>query len=357
MRKKNFLWSLLAIVMAATMSMTLQSCFLFGSDDDDPELSISSPASLSISLQANGDGDKTITVSASHTDWSADVSYVNGSGWLTLGSPNGSSISFTVTENKTTSPRTAKVKITATANANLVKEVTVTQAAGESSLSVDGTSIEFQMDGGSQTIQVTSNTSWELKGKDSWLTVTPSSGTKPSSESETKTVTISASENATGETRSCTLTFSTTDNNASASVIVTQRGLTGVSAEPSDELLMCYSYAHGVSCGSKTKYFYIALYDQSYYDKLSEREVIADVVTGKVQDRRTPSDDNYYSWNLSENSSYVLAIVPYGENDRQGKLYTKQILTKSSNSEPNVEISNFTTVPLKWTNCSLKSLK
>ena len=335
MKKKDFLWSLLAIVMAATLSVGLSSC----SKDDDPELSISSPTSLSINLQANGDGDKTITVSASHTDWSADVSYVNGSGWLTLGSPNGSSISFTVTENTTTSPRTAKVKIIATANASLTKEVTVTQAAGESSITTDSGPINFEIDGGSQTIQVTSNTSWNLKGKDTWLTVNPES--KTSTDTDTKTVTILASENTTGETRSCTLTFSTSDNKASASITVTQKGLTGVSAEPSDELLMCYSYAHGVSCGAKTKYFYIALYNKSTYDKMSEKEVIADVVTGKVEDRESPSDDNYYSWNLSENSSYVLAIVPYGENDRQGKLYTKDIKTKSSDSEPDVEITNF----------------
>ena len=338
MKKKDFLWSALTIMMVGLLSVGLSSC----SKDDDPELSIISPTSLLISLQANGDGDKTITVSASHTDWSADVSYVNGSGWLTLGSQNGSSISFTVTENTTTSPRTAKVKIIATANANLTKEVMVTQAAGESSLSADKSSIEFQMDGGSQTIQVTSNTSWELKGKDSWLTVSPSSGTKPSSESETKTVTITASENTTGETRSCTLTFSTTDSKASASVTVTQKGLTGVSAEPSDELPMCYNYTFAVSCGSKTKYFYAGLFPLSIYNKMSEREVIAEVATGIVLDRITPNDDEYYSFNqLDENSSYVLAIVPYGENDKQGKLYTKQIKTKSSDSQPNVSITNF----------------
>lgn len=127
MKKKYFLWSLLATMMVGLLSAGLSSC----SKDEDPELSISSPTSMSINLQANGDGDKTITVSASHTDWSAEVSYINGSGWLTLGSQDGSSISFTVTENTTTSPRTAKVKIIATANASLNKEVTVTQAAGK----------------------------------------------------------------------------------------------------------------------------------------------------------------------------------------------------------------------------------
>ena len=120
----------------------------------------------------------------------------------------------------------------------------------------------------------------------------------------------------------------------------------GVSAEPVDELLMCYSYAHGVSCGPGTKYFYIALYPLATYNKMSEREVIADVVTGKVEDRETPNADNYYSWNLNENSTYVLAIVPYGENDLQGNLYTKQIKTKTSDSEPDVEITNFS---IDWT--------
>ena len=122
---------------------------------------------------------------------------------------------------------------------------------------------------------------------------------------------------------------------------VTQQYLSGLSAEPTDELLMCYSYAHGVSCGSKTKYFYIALYSQSTFNLMSEREIIADVATGKVADRQVPDADNYYSWNLDENSSYVLAIVPYGDNDRQGKLFKKQIKTKSSGAEPDVEITNF----------------
>ena len=332
--KKNFFWSMLTVMMVSMLSAGFVSC----SDDDDPTLSVDK---TSISLEANGNGDKNITVTASHTGWTADVSDVDGSDWLSLESQSGSSISFTVTENKKTSPRTAKVKITATANASLIKEVTVKQAAGESSLSVDRSSIEFQMDGGFQSIQVTSNTSWELKGKDSWLTVSPSSGTKPTSESEAKTVSISASENTTGETRSCTLIFSTTDNKATASVIVTQKGLTGVSAEVYDDLLLCNGYAHSVSCGSKTKYFYISLFDKSRYDKMSEKEVIADVVTGKVEDRETPDDENFYAWRLSENSSYVLAIVPYGDNDRQGKLYTKEIMTRTSESEPSVDITNF----------------
>ena len=219
MKKKDFLWSLLAIVMAATLSVGLSSC----SKDDDPELSISSPTSLSINLQANGDGDKTITVSASHTDWSADVSYVNGSGWLTLGSPNGSSISFTVTENTTTSPRTAKVKIIAKADASLTKEVTVTQAGADGVISLSMSSIEFESEGGSQTITVTSNSGWNASSNQGWLTVSPSSGNAPTSGSGTTSVTLSASNNSTNSDRTCAVTFTTTDGKASAQVSITQK--------------------------------------------------------------------------------------------------------------------------------------
>ena len=125
------------------------------------------------------------------------------------------------------------------------------------------------------------------------------------------------------------------------SIEVTQKWLSGLSVELTDELLMCRGYAYKVSSGSSTKYFYQGMYTLSDYNKMSEKEVIADVVTGKVDDRDTPSDDNFYSWNLNENTSYVLAMVPYGENDRQGKLFIQKFKTKKSDSEPQVEISNF----------------
>lgn len=126
------------------------------------------------------------------------------------------------------------------------------------------------------------------------------------------------------------------------SIKVTQKYLSGLSVEVEDELLMCRGYAYRVSCGSNTKYFYQKLYTQSNYKKMSDKEIVADVVTGKVDDRDTPDDDNYWSWNpLNENTAYVLAIVPYGENDRQGKLYTQEFKTKKSDSEPQVSITNF----------------
>ena len=84
-------------------------------------------------------------------------------------------------------------------------------------------SVEFGSEGGTQTIQITSNSAWNVSGSQSWLTVNPSSGAAPASGSESKTVTLSVGENTTKDARSCTLIFTTSDSKGSASVTVTQK--------------------------------------------------------------------------------------------------------------------------------------
>lgn len=128
---------------------------------------------------------------------------------------------------------------------------------------------------------------------------------------------------------------------------VTQDSLAGITAEPAEELLMCRGYAYRIKSGGNTKYFYQKVYTQTDYKKMSENDIINDMVTGKVDDRVLPDDNNYWAWNpLKENTSYVLAIVPFGENDRRGKLYIREFKTKNSDSEPKVDIYNFS---IDWT--------
>lgn len=305
--------------------------------DPDPTLSVNKN---SITLKANGDGDKDISVSATETDWTATVT--EGTSWLRV-NKNGQLATISVDANTAPQPRNGKITITATANANLNSDISVTQEAGESSITVDKPSLEFQTEGGSQTIQITSNTTWKVNGMQSWLSISPiENNTEPTNGSETKIVTLTVSEST--DTRNCTLLFTTTNGKASASVTITQKGPSdsGIYAESINELLMCTSYSWRVSCGRKTKYFYQNIYTYSDYKKMSEKEIIQDVVTGKVSDRNIPNDDNYWSHSsLDENTSYVLAIVPYGDNDKQGKLFIREFKTKSSDSEPQGKISNF----------------
>ena len=213
MKKKDFLWSLLAIVMTATLSVGLSSC----SKDDDPELSVNK---TSISLQANGDGDKDVTVSASHTDW--NVSVTDGSAWLRV-NKNGQLATVSVDANTTTQTRTGKFTITATADASLSYVITVSQAGVDGVISLSVSSIEFQSEGGSETVTVTSNSGWNASSNQGWLTVSPSSGNAPTSGSGATSATLTASENKTNSDRTCTVTFTTTDGKASATISITQK--------------------------------------------------------------------------------------------------------------------------------------
>ena len=186
-------------------------------EDADPTLSVNK---TSLSLQANGDGDKDITVTASHTDWMASVT--EGSSWLRV-NKNGSLATVSVKVNSTTQTRIGKIKISATGDASLYYDISVNQAGTDGTITVSVSSVEFDPEGGSQAIQITSNSGWNVSGTPSWLTVSPSSGTAPTSGSETKTVTLSVGENTTKDARSCSLVFSTLDNKASTSITVTQK--------------------------------------------------------------------------------------------------------------------------------------
>ena len=249
MRTRNYLWSMLAFVMAGLLSVGLSSC---GDDDDEvkPQAKVSlSTEEISLSSEKDSEGTFKIIVE-------------NGpANWKITGIPD----FVTISDDDKRGSETKEVKVKA-------------------------------------------------------------KGNNDSKDDNVGTIKIETS-GATTET---------------LTVKVTQKRLSGLSVEVEDELLMCRGYAYRVSCGSNTKYFYQKLYTQSNYKKMSDKEIVADVVTGKVDDRDTPDDDNYWSWNpLNENTAYVLAIVPYGENDRQGKLYTQEFKTKKSDSEPQVSITNF----------------
>ncbi|MDE6794529.1 MAG: BACON domain-containing protein [Muribaculaceae bacterium] len=214
MRKNDFLWSLLTILMAVTLSMQLSSC---KKDEVNPELSVSK---TSISLQANGDGEKDIIVLATDTDWT--VSVTEGSSWLSV-SKNGQFATISVDANNTTQARSGKLKIAATVNPNLAYEITVTQAGADGSISVSLQSVDFEAEGGSQSINVTSNSGWTANTNQAWLTISPSSCNAPASGSESTNVTLSVGENTTNEARSCTVTFTSPDNKTSATVNITQK--------------------------------------------------------------------------------------------------------------------------------------
>jgi len=218
MKQKNFLWSLLAIMMAATMCVGMSSC----KDDDDPKPELSINES-SFTLNSNG-GEKVVVVTANHTDWTASVT--DGSSWLKVNKSE-SVATISADPNLTTAERTGKIKITATADTSLSYEVSVKQDGADGIISVSVPSLEFEAEGGSQTITVTSNSKWTANSTQGWLTVSLLSSGNPSSASETTSVTLTASENNTNSDRPCIVTFTTADGK-SVSVSVIQKKPTPV---------------------------------------------------------------------------------------------------------------------------------
>ena len=113
MKAKDFLWGLLAIVMAATLSVGLSSC----SKDDDPP-SITASPNGSTNFDING-GDRDIDVT-SNTKWSVKITVTEGDeGWLTANTTSGEggkTITVTASKNNTVKSRKAMVKFTCTSS-------------------------------------------------------------------------------------------------------------------------------------------------------------------------------------------------------------------------------------------------
>ncbi len=187
--------------------------------------SISPSGSISMPV---GGGDQTITV-ASNTSWS--VSIPSSATWLTAtkhsGSGNGSTV-LTASANISTSSRTATVTFsygTAGGKATL----TVTQPGQNVNFSISPSgSITLQANGASQTISITSNTSWSVSIPSgiSWLTADTKTG---SGNGSTK---LTASANTSTSSRSTTVTFSYGTSGGKVTLTVTQPGKTQIAPEP-----------------------------------------------------------------------------------------------------------------------------
>ena len=309
MRTKNYLLSLLAIMMAAVLSVGMTSC---SKDDDDPELAVDR---TTVNLLASG-GTENITVTVSNTDWNATVE--PNSQWLQV-NKNGQLATITADPNTSTTKRTGKIKITATANASLSKEISVEQAGADGVISVSVPSVEFEADGGSVSIQVTSNSTWSVSGNPSWLTVGPSSITTPSTNGATN-VTLTASKNETKDTRPCTLIFTTSDNKGTAAVTVNQKR-----PEP-------YIRVNGMESASVNFSFNSGV---SYKQTVTVSSNVSWTITN-VPDWLSVSPTNGNGENIT------ISIYPKSDNDKEDKERTVQLALVSGETKAFIMVTQDT---------------
>jgi hypothetical protein len=133
---------------------------------------MASNATLSIdktTLSFEKDGSSQSIAVTSNIGWSV----YNTADWITLdrsdGTGNGT-VNVTATANTTTAQRTATITVTGGA---LTRQVSVTQDAGDATLSIDITTLSFEKDGGGENIVVTSNTTWSVSANADWVSLSP----------------------------------------------------------------------------------------------------------------------------------------------------------------------------------------
>ena len=117
-------------------------------------------------------GSNTFTIT-SNLSWSVS----SNQSWCTvspMSGTNNGNITFTLSENPTTSPRVAIITVSA---GSLVQQIAVTQdAAFIPELSVSSEKISMAAVAGSGSVGVTSNQNWTVVSSQAWCTVSPTSG-------------------------------------------------------------------------------------------------------------------------------------------------------------------------------------
>jgi Leucine-rich repeat (LRR) protein len=149
-----------------------------------------------------------------NTAWTAESSAT----WLTVSPATGTgSGTITVNAEANTVMESRSATITVTAG-NIVRTVSVTQAAAVPALEVNGTELNnIPEEEADYSLPVTSNTAWTAKSNAAWLTVSPTTGTGSG------TIAVTVTENPTLNTRTATITV--TAGNIVRTVSVTQAGI------------------------------------------------------------------------------------------------------------------------------------
>lgn len=158
-------------------------------------------------------GNYTIHVSA-NTDWQIDYH----PSWVTLSQESGGAgefdITVTVSPNTTSESREDDIGFVTVVEGGEGANCVVTQTAEGDFIMVSPNSVEFDGEGSSASVQVTSSTEWSASEKPDWISLDNYQGP-----SGTMTVMASASENNTGESRSGYVAFYANGNVASFNVM------------------------------------------------------------------------------------------------------------------------------------------
>ncbi len=153
----------------------------------------------------------------SNIDWSLSVLPT----WISVSTLNGfgdGSMSILPQENTSTTTRTYNLTIVG-ANVNTYQIVSITQAGATPILNITPNTQIHPSSGQTQTLIITSNTSWTISGIPSWLTPSKSNGLND------ETIDFTTAANTTSEARIATISITTAIPLITQSITITQSGV------------------------------------------------------------------------------------------------------------------------------------
>lgn len=314
----------LVVTTVAAMGLSSGAC----SDDNNDEVSVSRS---SIEMPVNG-GSEQVEI-MSNTAWTIS----NKPLWITLTHENGKgdkTVTITATRNTEIESRQALLLIQA---GDAEASIQIIQAGRDAELKLNPTSLTFEAKSGdTKSFNISSDNAWTISHCPSWLTPSTQSG---NSGSVDVTLTTS-SANDTSEALKDSVVIS--DGTISAKLTVEQLGgrtpdcKTSVAniLRMSDDI--CFNY----ECGKNVKFFYDRLFVTQSMKLRTESEIIASVQNDADMWSRTSAIDaaqpTCYASQLSPGTSYTLVTVSYDHNDRLGEIVKKDIITKTSVNQPEV---------------------
>lgn len=166
--------------------------------------------------------EKSVTVTSSDKwEFSSDESWISAS---EENGESGAAVNIVVEENEDAEVRTGVATFKC---GDKQADVKITQEAKEFSILIEPTEIEFEAEGGEQTITVTSSDNWKLTADSDWVDVSDTVGNNGAS------VKISASFNNTSEQRAASIVF--VCGNKAAELKLTQKANDfSISVEPAE---------------------------------------------------------------------------------------------------------------------------
>lgn len=316
-KMKSFKYYLKNAFVAVLAVIGLSAC---SSDDDAPEplLSVSSSR---IDVEAGG-GSEIFEVE-SNAKWNIS----GGTAWCRVSPQQGTGtnqVSIDVKENPSEDSRECTLRVT-TADGSVMRTVDVHQDGAKTNLNVPATRLVFTSEKGNRKVlEIKCNLDWSISDIPSWLDADKTNGSGNGQVSFT-----TRSENSSATPRTAKLIVTSQSENIMVEVIQ-EAGASSCVVRPKTDVALGDEYACDWSYSSNVKYYMCGLYNKAVTDRMTDNEIIAYL---ESETRDTPKDNYVTSWTgLSPNTRYVLCVIAYDNDDKQGELVKHEFSTKQIQS-------------------------